>query len=109
MIIFPLTIMLASRTKLDKHQTLVISAMLLLATFFMVLDILRTYWSLTIPLNNTTNLILLWRVLEPIVAAMLAAVSGFADWCRIHRPASGVPDDDRSWIEISDMGKSPET
>ncbi|OAG07011.1 uncharacterized protein CC84DRAFT_1174896 [Paraphaeosphaeria sporulosa] len=108
LILFPLAIMPTSHTQHGKRQMAVMSAMLLLAAFFTSLDILRTYWNLTISLSDTTNLILLWRVLQPIIAAMLAALSGLANWCRISYPASDVPEDDRSWIEIGDLGKVSE-
>ena len=101
--------MLTSRTQLAMRQTLVLSAILLLAAFFISLDILRTFWNLTVSLSDNTNLILLWRVIEPIVAASLAALSGLADWCRVHRPApNAILEGNRSWIEIGRVGKKEE-
>lgn len=97
--------MLNSRPHLATRQTVVLSAMLLLAAFFISLDLLRTYWGVNITLSKTTDLILLWRILEPIIAATLAALSGLADWCRVRHSASGaMSEDNRSWVELGDVG-----
>ncbi|KAF1977827.1 hypothetical protein BU23DRAFT_274205 [Bimuria novae-zelandiae CBS 107.79] len=105
LIVYPFANTSFSRTQLNTRQTICISLMLLLVAFFVALDILRTYWNLTLSLSETTNLVLLWRLLEPSVAVILCAMSGFAGLCRVPRSDSDISDDERGWIEIGRVGK----
>lgn len=106
MILYPLFNISFSSRHVKKHEVITTMIMLVLALFFITVDILRTYWNLTVSLGETTNLIFLWRLLEPITAVLLAAVSGFGSLDHAWKADSGVGHDDRGWIEIDTVGKS---
>ena len=105
MLVYPIAFVSVSKKQIDPRQLLWVAITLILAAFFVALDILRTYWNLNISLGDTTNLIFLWRLLEPDVAVILSATSRFTDLEQDDWPTSDIPDDHRSWIEIGAMNK----
>lgn len=105
MVVFPLIVTSPRNTQLDKRQVLVATAILLLVIFFIALDILRTYWNLTISLSETTNLVFVWRILEPNVAVILAAMSGLTGLGQMRSPMPSISDERRGWIEIETVQK----
>ena len=102
---YPFFNFMSSRTRLSTRQIILIVVLSILALFFIALDILRTYWGLSIPMAENTNFILLWRLLEPNTAVLLAAVSGFMGTWRSPDTTSDSDSENRAWIEIDHVNK----
>lgn len=103
--LYPFFNYMSSQIRLESRQIILIVVMFLLTFFFIALDILRTYWGLSLSMTENSNFILLWRLLEPNVAVLLAAVSGFMGLWRSRSRAPDVDDQDRTWIEIGSVNK----
>lgn len=102
MILFPLISTMILGERPSNRHCMLIAVVLCLTFFFISLDILRTYWNLSIPLGETTNLLFLWKLLEASIAVIVAATSGYLNFIGDETSGTVV---DHDWIEIRSIDK----